>query len=59
MTDPVKGLLAFKAVPVNGTLVELQLPNVEGVAEYGRPVFGDGRVYVFDGNGRLVTLGVK
>lgn len=59
VTDPDKGLLAFKAVPVNGTLVELQLPKIEGAMEYGRPVFGDGRVYVIDGKGSLVALGVK
>jgi len=59
MTEPDKGLVAFKAVPVNGTLVALQLPKVEGAVKYGRPVFGDGRVYVVDGKGRLVALGVK
>jgi hypothetical protein len=59
MTDPERGLRAYKAVPLNGTLVELQLPSVVGAMEYGRPVFGDGRVYVVDGQGRLVALGVK
>ena len=59
MTDPDKGLLAFKAVPVNGTLVELPLPKLEGAVKYSRPVFGDGRVYVLDGKGRLVALGTK
>ncbi|KAF2689055.1 hypothetical protein K458DRAFT_357520 [Lentithecium fluviatile CBS 122367] len=59
ITDPEKGLLAFKAVPVNGTLVKLTVPKVEGAEKYGRPVFGDGRVYIIDGKGKLVALGVK
>ncbi|KAF1851815.1 uncharacterized protein K460DRAFT_274878 [Cucurbitaria berberidis CBS 394.84] len=59
VTEPEKGLLAFKAVPENGTLVELKLPKVQGANEYGRPVFGDGRVYIVDGQGRLIALGVK
>lgn len=59
VTEPEKGLLAFKAVPENGTLVELRLPKVEGANKYGRPVFGDGRVYVVDGKGRLIALGAK
>ena len=59
VTEPEKGLLAFKAVPENGTLVELKLPKVEGTNKYGRPAFGDGRVYVVDGQGRLIALGAK
>jgi hypothetical protein len=59
VTDVDKGLLAYKAVPVNGSLVEIPLPIVEGALKYGRPVFGDGRVYVIDGTGRLVVLGAK
>jgi hypothetical protein len=59
VTDVDKGLLAYKAVPVNGSLVEIPLPIVEGAMKYGRPVFGDGRVYVIDGIGRLVVLGAK
>lgn len=59
ITEPKKGLLAFKAVPENGTLVELKLPKVEGAYKYGRAVFGDGRVYVVDGQGRLIALGAK
>lgn len=43
VTDIDKGLMAYKAVPVNGTFVELTVPKVEGVNKYARPVFGDGR----------------
>lgn len=59
VTEPEKGLLAYRAVPSNGSLVEIVLPKVEGAVRYGRPVFGDGRVYVVDGKHRLVSLGVK
>ncbi|KAF1944290.1 hypothetical protein EJ02DRAFT_501623 [Clathrospora elynae] len=59
VTDVNRGLLAFKAVPENGTLVELSLPKVEGAMKFGRPVFGDGKVFVVDGMGRLIALGVK
>ncbi|KAF2847767.1 hypothetical protein T440DRAFT_455862 [Plenodomus tracheiphilus IPT5] len=59
VTDVDKGLLAYKAVPENGTLVPLPLPKVEGAVKYSRPVFGDGRLYMFDGQGRLLALGVK
>jgi hypothetical protein len=58
-TDVQAGLRAFKAVPVNGTLVELPLPKVEGAVKFGRPVFGDGKVFVVDGQGRLIALGKK
>jgi len=27
--------------------------------KFGRPVFGDGKVFVFDGTGRLIALGRK
>ncbi|KAL6711364.1 hypothetical protein ACN47E_005895 [Coniothyrium glycines] len=57
VTDVRRGLLAFKAVPVNGSLVELSLPRIEGAGKFGRPVFGDGRVYMVDGKGRLICLG--
>ncbi|KAF2829674.1 hypothetical protein CC86DRAFT_443817 [Ophiobolus disseminans] len=59
VTDVTRGLVAYKAVPVNGTLVEIPLPKVNGAIKYGRPVFGDGRVYVIDGSGKLVALGAK
>ncbi|KAF2873117.1 hypothetical protein BDV95DRAFT_605683 [Massariosphaeria phaeospora] len=59
ITDPNRGLLAYRAVPQNGSLVEIKLPKVEGAGKFSRPVFGDGRVYVIDGQGRLVALGVK
>ncbi|KAI8934667.1 hypothetical protein NX059_008359 [Plenodomus lindquistii] len=59
VTDVERGLLAYRAVPENGSLVELPLPRVEGAVKYSRPVFGDGRVYMFDGRGRLIAMGVK
>ncbi|KAF1951000.1 hypothetical protein CC80DRAFT_481630 [Byssothecium circinans] len=69
LTDAVQGLLAYKAVPVNGSLEAVRIGGgfggnatevkVQGAGKYSRPVFGDGRVYVFDGLGRLVALGVR
>lgn len=59
VTDIEKGLMAYQAVPVNGSLVEMKLPKVEGANKYARPVFGDGRVYLQDGKGRLIALGAK
>ena len=62
LTDPTRGLLAYKAVPVNGSLAQVKIGtgvNVQGSGKYSRPVFGDGKVYVFDGIGSLVALGVK
>ncbi|KAF1966288.1 hypothetical protein BU23DRAFT_331134 [Bimuria novae-zelandiae CBS 107.79] len=58
VTDVDKGLLAYKAVPVDGALLQIGLPKVEGAVRFGRPVFGDGKVYVVDGKYRLVALGV-
>lgn len=58
VTDPTKGLQAYKAIPVNGTLQEINLPKVDGAMQYGRPVFGNGTVYMFDGKDRLVALGL-
>lgn len=57
VTDVEKGLFAYKASPVNGSLVNIALPKIEGAVRYGRPVFGNGKVYVVDGRGRLVALG--
>ena len=57
VTDVERGLLAYKAVPVNGTLIEITLPKVEGAMKYGRPVFGNGKVYIVDGKDRLIALG--
>jgi hypothetical protein len=59
ITDKEMGLLAYKAVPVNGSLVEIPLPKVDGAMEHSRPVFGDGRIYVVDSKGMLVALGAK
>ncbi|OAG05301.1 uncharacterized protein CC84DRAFT_1188072 [Paraphaeosphaeria sporulosa] len=59
VTDVQRGLLAYKAVPVDGKLVELALPKVDGAVRFGRPIFGDGKVYLFDGKGRLIALGAS
>jgi hypothetical protein len=59
ITDVERGLLAYKAVPVNGSLSEIPLPKVDGAPEYSRPVFGDGKVYVVDSKGILIALGAK
>jgi len=56
-TDVNEGLRAFRAVPVDGELVELPVPKVEGAVKFGRPVFGNGKVFVVDGLGRLIALG--
>ena len=58
VTDVEKGLFAYKAIPVNGNLVKIALPRIEGAMSYGRPVFGYGRVYVVDSKNRLVALGI-
>jgi hypothetical protein len=59
ITDVEKGLRAYKAVPVNGSLVEIPLPKLDGTMKNSRPVFGDGRVYMIDGKGNLVALGTR
>ncbi|KAF2017390.1 hypothetical protein BU24DRAFT_420440 [Aaosphaeria arxii CBS 175.79] len=59
ITEPTQGLFAYHAVPVNGTLTEIPLPKVEGAMKFGRPVFGDRRVYIVDGQRRLIALGLK
>ncbi|KAJ6263893.1 hypothetical protein Dda_0030 [Drechslerella dactyloides] len=55
--DNNAGLRAFSAVPVNGVLAEMTLPPTGGLNKFGRPAFGDGRVYVTTGSGILVALG--
>ena len=57
MTDPNAGLRAWYAVPQNGVLVNIPIPQVGGANKFQRPAFGDGRVYVTDTNGILYALG--
>lgn len=57
--DVEKGLRAYKAVPVNGSLEEVPLPKIDGAMKNSRPVFGDGRVYLIDGKDSLVALGAR
>lgn len=57
MTDPDAGLRAWYAVPQNGVMKRINLPQVNGLNKFQRPVFGDSRLYVTDGNGVLYCLG--
>ncbi|KAL3426632.1 WSC domain-containing protein-like protein 3 [Phlyctema vagabunda] len=57
VTDVNAGLLAYQAVPVNGVLVPIQIPPTGGLNKFGRPAFGDGRLYVTDGNGNIICMG--
>lgn len=57
MTDPNAGLRAWYAVPQNGEMVQIPLPQLGGANKFQRPAFGDGRVYMTDSNGVLYCLG--
>jgi len=57
VTDPDAGLRAWYAVPQNGVLVNIPLPQVPGANKFQRPGFGDGRVYVTDTNANVYCLG--
>jgi len=57
MTDPDAGIRAWYAVPQNGVLVNIPLPQIGGANKFQRPAFGDGRVYTTDSNGVLYCLG--
>jgi hypothetical protein len=57
MTDPDAGIRAWYAVPQNGVLVNIPLPQIGGANKFQRPAFGDGRVYTTDSNGILYCLG--
>ena len=51
MTDPDAGIRAWHAVPQNGVLQTIPLPQIGGANKFQRPAFGDGRVYTTDSNG--------
>ena len=58
MCDPDAGLRAWYAVPESdGTMKRISLPQVNGLNKFQRPVFGDTRLYVSDGNGVVYCLG--
>jgi hypothetical protein len=57
MTDPDAGIRAWYAVPQNGVLVNIKLPQIGGANKFQRPAFGDGRVYTTDSNGIVYCLG--
>ncbi len=57
MTDPGVGLRAWHAVPANGVLVSIPLPQIPGANKFQRPAFGDGRVYISDSNGNVYCMG--
>ncbi|KZL79134.1 wsc domain-containing protein [Colletotrichum incanum] len=57
ITDVNTGLQAFRAVPQDGVMVPLTLPQSQGTNKYQRPVFGDGRVFFHANNNKLVCFG--
>ncbi|KAF3924542.1 hypothetical protein ABW21_db0206237 [Orbilia brochopaga] len=57
VADNNAGLVAFKAVPENGVLVQLSTPPTGGLNKFQRPAFGDGTVYVTNSNGKVMCLG--
>jgi len=57
MTDPDAGIRAWYAVPQNGVLTNIPLPQIGGANKFQRPAFGNGRVYTTDANGILYCLG--
>ena len=57
MTDPDAGLRAWYAVPQNGVLTNIPLPQIGGAVKFQRPAFGNGKVYTTDDNGFLYCLG--
>ncbi|OLN96295.1 WSC domain-containing protein-like protein 3 [Colletotrichum chlorophyti] len=57
VTDVNNGLQAFRAVPQDGVMVPIPLPQSQGTNKYQRPVFGDGRVFFHANNNKLVAFG--
>jgi hypothetical protein len=57
MGDPDAGLRAWFAVPNQGVMQSIPLPQVGGLNKFQRPAFGNGKVYVTDYNGILYCLG--
>ncbi|KAL8693509.1 MAG: hypothetical protein Q9224_003739 [Gallowayella concinna] len=47
VTDVEAGLKAYNAVPnASGQLTKINIPGTGGLNKFGRPAFGDGRLYV-------------
>jgi len=44
---------------MNGSLIEIELPKVDGAMKHSQSVVGDGRIYVISWKGRLIALGEK
>ncbi|KAK2788914.1 hypothetical protein FQN52_006447 [Onygenales sp. PD_12] len=60
LTDPAAGLRAWHAIPSEeGILRSIGLPPVGTTNKFQRPVFGNSRVYIINGEGELICLGVK
>ncbi|KAK2802927.1 hypothetical protein FQN50_007172 [Emmonsiellopsis sp. PD_5] len=60
LTDPEAGLRAWYAIPSEeGILRSIGLPPVGTTNKFQRPVFGNSRVYIINGEGELICLGVK
>ncbi|KAL9019269.1 MAG: hypothetical protein Q9185_003443 [Variospora sp. 1 TL-2023] len=58
VTDVDGGLKAYKAVPdASGNLIKINIPPTGGLNKFQRPAFGDGRLYVTDGNARVICMG--
>jgi hypothetical protein len=55
--DVDAGLRAWYAVPQNGVLKTINLPQTNGLNKFQRPAFGDGRLYVTDANGFIYCMG--
>jgi len=57
LKDVDAGLRAWYAVPQNGVLKTINLPQTNGLNKFQRPAFGDGRLYVTDANGVIYCMG--
>ncbi|KAL0938531.1 WSC domain-containing protein-like protein 3 [Colletotrichum truncatum] len=57
VTDVNVGIRAFRAVPQDGVMVPISLPQTQGANKFQRPVFGNGRVFFNVNNNKLVALG--
>lgn len=57
LADINTGLVAYHAVPVGGVLVPITIPSTGRLTKYQRPVFGNGRVYVSNGQSVIAVAG--
>src|SRR3979490_3376078 len=56
LADGNHGLSAFNAVPVNGVLQPITVPQTGGLTKFQRPAFGNRRIYVTHAN-VLIAVG--